>query len=91
MVIALSGYSAYFDASMDKGKTEVLVAGYASTLEEWAQFEIAWRLTLGGWPGPAHSRLTMRVPRPSSAWAGILVGKSREFKIPTLTSQRTRR
>jgi hypothetical protein len=52
MVIALSGYSAYFDASMDKDKTEVLVAGYVSTLEEWSQFEIAWKLTLAKYDVP---------------------------------------
>jgi hypothetical protein len=52
MAIALSGYSAYFDASMDKGKTEMLVAGYVSTVEEWAQFEIAWKLTLAKYDVP---------------------------------------
>jgi hypothetical protein len=52
MVVALSGYSAYFDASMDKDKTEMLVAGYVSTLEEWVQFEIAWKLTLAKYDVP---------------------------------------
>ncbi|HET9406042.1 MAG TPA: hypothetical protein VFO39_02280 [Candidatus Sulfotelmatobacter sp.] len=46
MIVALSGYSAYFDASRDQDKTEELVAGYVSTLEEWAQFEASWRLVL---------------------------------------------
>lgn len=44
MSIALSGYTAYFDASKDSDT--MLVAGYVSTVEEWAQFEIAWKLTL---------------------------------------------
>ena len=52
MVVALSGYSAYFDASMDKEKTEMLVAGYVSTLEEWSQFEISWKLTLAKYDVP---------------------------------------
>lgn len=52
MAIALSGYLAYFDASMDKGKTDMLVAGYVSTVEEWAQFEIAWKLTLAKYDVP---------------------------------------
>src|ERR1700675_2758319 len=52
MVVALSGYSAYFDASMDKEKTEMLVAGYVSTLEEWCQFEISWKLTLAKYDVP---------------------------------------
>lgn len=46
MIVVLSGYAAYFDASRDQDKTEEIVAGYVSTLEEWAQFEISWRLTL---------------------------------------------
>jgi hypothetical protein len=46
MVVALSGYSAYFDASMNVPQDEMVVAGYLSTLEEWAQFEISWRLVL---------------------------------------------
>jgi hypothetical protein len=52
MVVALSGYSAYFDASKNKDNTEMLVAGYVSTLEEWAQFEIAWKLTLAKYNVP---------------------------------------
>ena len=46
MNLALSGYSAYFDASMNKPQDEMVVAGFLSTLEEWAQFEISWRLVL---------------------------------------------
>jgi hypothetical protein len=46
MTVALSGYSAYFDASMNAAQDEMVVAGYLSTLEEWAQFEISWRLVL---------------------------------------------
>jgi hypothetical protein len=44
MVIALSGYSAYFDGSMNKPQDEMVVAGYLSTVEEWAQFEISWKI-----------------------------------------------
>ena len=52
MVIALSGYSAFFDASHNHDNTEMLVAGYASTVEEWAQFEIGWKLTLAKYDVP---------------------------------------
>lgn len=34
MTVALSGYSAYFDASMNKPQNETVVAGYLSTLED---------------------------------------------------------
>ncbi len=44
MIVTLGGYTAYFDAS--KPKTRMMVAGFVSTLAEWAQFEIAWRLIL---------------------------------------------
>jgi len=44
MIVALSGYSAYFDASMNQPQNEMVVAGYLSILEEWEQFEISWRL-----------------------------------------------
>lgn len=46
MVVALGGYSSYFDATQNDPQDEMVVAGYLSTLEEWAQFEIAWRLVL---------------------------------------------
>jgi hypothetical protein len=46
MSLALSGYSAYFDASMNAPQDEMVVAGYLSTLEEWSQFVISWRLVL---------------------------------------------
>jgi hypothetical protein len=46
MSLALSGYAAYFDASMNAPQDEMVVAGYLSTLEEWSQFEISWRLVL---------------------------------------------
>jgi hypothetical protein len=52
MVVALVGYSAYFDASYNADNSEVLVAGYASTVEEWAQFEISWKLTLAKYDVP---------------------------------------
>jgi hypothetical protein len=38
MIVALSGYTAYFDASRE-GDKEIMVAGYVSSVEEWAQFE----------------------------------------------------
>jgi hypothetical protein len=52
MVVSLSGYSAYFDASADGANTEMLVAGYVSTLEEWSQFEISWKLVLAKYDVP---------------------------------------
>jgi hypothetical protein len=52
MIVALSGYSAYFDASKNKPQNEIVVAGYVSTLEEWEQFEIAWKLTLAKFDVP---------------------------------------
>jgi hypothetical protein len=51
-MIALRGYSAYFDASRDTHTKDMLVAGYVSTREEWAQFEISWRLTLARYEVP---------------------------------------
>ena len=52
MLLALSGYSAYFDASMNKPQDEMVVAGYVSTLEEWDQFVISWKLTLAKYDVP---------------------------------------
>ena len=52
MVVALSGYSSYFDASRNKDNSAVLVAGYVSTLEEWAQFELSYRLILAQYDVP---------------------------------------
>jgi hypothetical protein len=52
MIVALTGYSSYFDASMNKSQDEMVVAGYLSTLEEWAQFEISWKLTLARYDVP---------------------------------------
>jgi hypothetical protein len=52
MVVALSGYSGYFDASMNKPQDEMVVAGYLSTLEEWAQFEMSWKLVLAKYDVP---------------------------------------
>jgi hypothetical protein len=52
MIVALSGYSAYFDATMNKKQDELVVAGYLSTLEEWQQFEISWKLTLAKYDVP---------------------------------------
>jgi hypothetical protein len=52
MVVALKGYRAYFDASRDQNNTEEIVAGYVSTIEEWDQFEIAWKLTLAKYDVP---------------------------------------
>jgi hypothetical protein len=50
MMVALSGYAAYLDASKDSAM--MLVAGYVSTVEEWAQFEMAWKLTLAKFDVP---------------------------------------
>jgi hypothetical protein len=52
MIVALKGYSAYFDASMNKPQDEMVVAGYLSTLEEWGQFEISWKLVLAQYHVP---------------------------------------
>jgi hypothetical protein len=52
MIVALAGYSAYFDASQNKPQDEMVVAGYLSTLEEWAQFEMSWKLTLAKYDVP---------------------------------------
>ena len=52
MTLALTGYSAYFDASMNKEQDELVVAGYLSTLEEWEQFELSWKLTLAKFDVP---------------------------------------
>jgi hypothetical protein len=46
LILTLSGYESYFDASREADNATVLVAGYVSTVEEWSQFEIAWKLTL---------------------------------------------
>ena len=51
MIITLS-YSAYFDASLNGSQDEMVVAGYLSTVEEWAQFEMAWRLALAKYNVP---------------------------------------
>jgi hypothetical protein len=51
MIVALGGYAAYFDASRE-GSKEIMVAGYVSTLEEWAQFEAGWKLTLAKFDFP---------------------------------------
>jgi hypothetical protein len=52
MTLSLSGYEAYFDASRDGDNKQIVVAGYVSTVEEWEQFEIAWRLTLAKYDLP---------------------------------------
>jgi hypothetical protein len=54
LVIALRGYSAFFDASMDAGKSEVstVVAGFLSSVENWEQWEISWRLALAEYGVP---------------------------------------
>jgi len=43
-MIFLSDYSSYFDAGADD--RDVVVAGYVSSVDEWAHFETEWRLTL---------------------------------------------
>jgi len=65
MVVALSGYSAYFDASTDQ---DMLVAGYVSRLEEWAQFEIAWKLTLAQYDVPFFKMSTFIGRRQGEAY-----------------------
>src|ERR1039458_4545730 len=47
-VIALKGYSAYFDASYDQGITDVstVVAGYVATVDSWIDWELAWQAAL---------------------------------------------
>jgi hypothetical protein len=55
VIIALSGYAAYFDASHGQDAADkkiVVVAGYVSTVEEWAQFEMGWKLTLAKFDVP---------------------------------------
>jgi len=44
LMIFLSDYSSYFDAGADD--RDVVVAGYVSSVDEWAHFETEWRLTL---------------------------------------------
>ncbi len=53
-MIALSGYSAFFDASADAGESEVVtvVAGFLATVEASEQWEIAWRLCLAEFDVP---------------------------------------
>jgi hypothetical protein len=50
-MLALSGYTAYFDASRE-GQKEIMVAGYVSSVEERAQFEMGWKLTLAKFDVP---------------------------------------
>lgn len=53
MIVSLSQYSAYFDAShQDLSNKQTVVAGYIASVEEWAQFEIAWRLALAKFDVP---------------------------------------
>ena len=54
MVIVLSGYNAFFDASYQKTTDggQTIVAGYVSSVEQWAQWEINWRLVLAAFDVP---------------------------------------
>ena len=54
VVVTLKGYSAFFDASMDAGKTEVstVVAGFVSSVENWERWEFAWKLALAEYDLP---------------------------------------
>ena len=52
MIVALRGYNTYFDSSRAAGDAEVVVGGLLSTVEEWEQFEISWRLTLAKFDVP---------------------------------------
>jgi hypothetical protein len=46
-VLVSSDYSAYFDATYSReADPQTLVAGIVSSAEQWAQWEIEWRLTL---------------------------------------------
>jgi hypothetical protein len=74
MVIALSGYSAYFDASMNKPLDEMVVAGYLSTVEEWAQFEISWKLVLAKHDVPFFKM-------------SEFIGRRKEYSHPKWTSE----
>lgn len=52
VIVALAGYNSYFDASRTEGDAEVVVGGLVSTVEEWKQFECAWKLTLANFDVP---------------------------------------
>jgi hypothetical protein len=52
VIVALRGYNTYFDSSRAAGDAEVVVGGLLSTVEEWEQFEISWRLTLAKFDVP---------------------------------------
>jgi hypothetical protein len=53
LVIILSGYNAYFDATATPGAdSEAIVAGYVSTVEAWANWEVEWKLILAEFDVP---------------------------------------
>lgn len=54
MAIALTGYSAYFDRSADSqvANEKTVVAGYISSIEQWAQWEVNWKLVLASFDVP---------------------------------------
>jgi hypothetical protein len=53
-MIVLSEYVACFDASYDQNTADngTIVAGYISSIDQWAQWEIDWRLTLAEFDVP---------------------------------------
>lgn len=51
-----AGYSAYPNASNNADNSEVMVAGYRSTVEEWAQFESSWKLVLAKYEVPFREK-----------------------------------
>lgn len=78
MILALSGYTAYFDASKNKG-LDMMVAGYVASVEEWSQFEMGWKLTLAKYNVPyfhmkefAHSQKAYNHPK----WKSLSYRKS---------------
>jgi hypothetical protein len=52
LVTVFSGYTSYFDASGSGDGSEMVVGGFVSTVEEWEQFEISWKLTLAKFDVP---------------------------------------
>src|SRR2546429_1238415 len=48
LIAMITGYSAYFDASGHPSRGKVLtVAGFVSTVEKWARFDLQWNTILG--------------------------------------------
>jgi len=101
MVTVLSGYNAYFDASYDGQNTQdkqTVVAGYVSTVEQWAQWEIQWRMALASFNVPYfHMRdfITYEPPFSGQRWKSesyrvrflsTLIDITREWAVATVGS-----